>query len=40
MLSRLFRFLAPAAIFGFAWIIFVEASEQGLPQATRAPVGG
>ena len=40
MLSRLFRFVAPAVIFGFAWITFVEASEQGLPRATRAPVGG
>ena len=40
MLSRLFRFVAPALIFGFAWITFVEASEQGLPRATRMPVGG
>ena len=39
MLSRLFRFVAAAATFGFAWITFVEASEQGLPQATRTPVG-
>ena len=40
MLSRLFRFLTAAVIFGLAWNTFVEASEQGLPQATRAPVGG
>ena len=40
MLSRLFRFVAAAAVFGFAWNTFVEASEQGLPQATHAPVGG
>ncbi len=40
MLSRLFRFVAAAAIFGFAWITFVEASEQSLPQATRMPLGG
>jgi predicted transglutaminase-like cysteine proteinase len=40
MLSRLFRFVAAAVVFGFAWNTFVEASEQGLPQATRAPVGG
>jgi predicted transglutaminase-like cysteine proteinase len=40
MLSRLIRFVAPAVIFGFAWITFVEASEQGLPRATRMPVGG
>ena len=40
MLSRLFRFLTAAVIFGLAWCTFVEASEPGLPQATRAPVGG
>src|SRR3984885_10991926 len=40
MLSRLFRFVTAAAIFGLAWNTFVEASEQGLPQATHAPVGG
>jgi predicted transglutaminase-like cysteine proteinase len=40
MLSRLFRFLTAAVIFGLAWSTFVEASEPGLPQATRAPVGG
>ena len=40
MLSRFFRFVTAAAIFGFAWITFVEASEQGLPSATHTPVGG
>jgi predicted transglutaminase-like cysteine proteinase len=40
MLSRLFRFVTAAAIFGLAWNTFVEASEQGLPRATPAPVGG
>ena len=40
MLSRLFRFITAAVIFGLAWSTFVEASEPGLPQATRAPVGG
>ena len=40
MLSRLFRFVTAAVIFGLAWITFGEASEQGLPRATRTPVGG
>ena len=35
MLSRLFGFVTAAAIFGLAWNTFGEASEQGLPRATR-----
>ena len=40
MLSRLFGFITAAAIFGLAWNTFGEASEQGLPRATREPIGG
>ncbi len=40
MLSRLFGFATAAVIFGFAWNTFGQASEQGLPRATWAPVGG
>jgi predicted transglutaminase-like cysteine proteinase len=39
MLSRLFGFITAAAIFGLAWNTFGEASEQGLPRATREPIG-
>jgi len=38
MFNRLLSFVTAAAIFGFAWNSFGEASE-GLPRATWAPVG-
>ena len=40
MLSRLFGFATAAVIFGLAWNTFGQASEQALPRATWAPVGG
>lgn len=39
MINRLFSFATVAVIFGLAWNSFGEASGQGLPQATSAPVG-
>jgi len=39
MINRLFSFATAAVIVGLAWNSFGEASEQGLPDATFAPVG-
>ena len=39
MFKRLFSFVVAATVLGLAWNSFGEASEQGLPRASSAPVG-